>query len=110
MYILLCEGNLLYTGIAKNPEQRLRQHLGIIKGGAKFTRSHRVIRVMALWEDKSDEYARKLECFVKKLSRSDKQRLIETPDLLLTEFRTDIPAGLMVYVNPKELNEKYELK
>ena len=110
IYILKCEGDFLYTGIAVNPERRLRQHLGLIKGGAKFTKSHRVLSVMAIWEDKTGEYARKLECQLKKLTRSQKEQLINNPAMSFAEFDIDIPAEEFFHVNPDELNKKYELK
>jgi len=111
VYILKCENNSYYTGIAANPERRLRQHLGIIKGGAKYTRLNRVSAVMAIWEDKSGEYARKLEFHLKKkLSHSDKQRLIENPDTPFSEFGVDIPSEDFIYISPDELNKKYFMK
>lgn len=110
VYILKCEGDFLYTGIAANPERRLRQHLGIIKGGAKFTKSHKVLSVMAIWDDKTGEYARKLECQLKKLTRMQKEQLVNNPVMLLSDFDFDIPTDNFLYVNPDELNKKYELK
>lgn len=110
VYILKCEGNVLYTGIAVNPEKRLRQHLGLIKGGAKFTRTHKVQSVMAIWQDRSGEYARKLECQIKKLTRSGKEQLVNAPDTPFAELGIDIPSEEFLYVNPNELNRKYNLK
>jgi putative endonuclease len=48
LYILKCADNSLYTGIAANIEKRIRQHLGIIKGGAKYTKSHKPISLESL--------------------------------------------------------------
>ncbi len=110
VYILKCEGNFLYTGIAVNPERRLRQHLGLIKGGAKFTKIHKVLTVMAIWQDKSGEYARRLECQFKKLTHSQKEQLVKAPDTPFSKFGIDIPSEEFLYVNPDELNQKYNLK
>lgn len=110
IYILKCGNNFLYTGIASDPERRLRQHLGIISGGAKFTRIHKVSAVAAIWKDNSGKYARKLEyCIKKKLSHSQKQQLIENPYIDFSEFGIDIPNKEFVYVKPDYLNEKYQL-
>ncbi|MBQ3566369.1 MAG: GIY-YIG nuclease family protein [Oscillospiraceae bacterium] len=110
VYILKCGENFLYTGIAVNPEKRLRQHLGLIKGGAKFTKIHKVRCVAALWEDKSGEYARKLEYHLKKnLSHSQKQYLVENPHIPFSTLDFDVPDGEIVYVNPDYLNEKFDL-
>ncbi len=111
VYILECADNSLYIGIAADPEQRLRKHLGLVKGGAKYTKSHKVISVRAIWEDKSGEYARRLEYHLKKkLRREQKLLLIENPDMPFTELNIDIPHESFVYVNPKALNEKYGLE
>lgn len=111
VYILKCEGNSLYTGIASDPEKRLRKHLGLVKGGAKYTKSHKVISVAAIWEDKSGEYARSLEYHLKKkLKREQKLTLINNPEMSFSEFKIDIPRESFEYVNPKTLNEKYNLE
>ena len=111
IYILHCEENCLYTGIATDPEKRLRQHLGHIKGGAKFTASHKVKCVAALWEDKSGIYARSLEGLLKnRLTHADKLRLCREPHLGFSEFGIDIPDDSLEYISPAALNEKYDLK
>lgn len=38
VYLLLNSKNKTYVGYTNNPERRIRQHNGIIKGGAKKTR------------------------------------------------------------------------
>ncbi|MGN1085721.1 MAG: GIY-YIG nuclease family protein, partial [Porcipelethomonas sp.] len=49
VYILRCEDNSLYTGITADLEKRIRQHIGLLKGGAKYTRSHPVKYIEAVW-------------------------------------------------------------
>ena len=44
VYILLCLDNSLYTGIAKDPAKRFREHVAG-KGGA-YTRNHKPIRIV----------------------------------------------------------------
>ena len=101
----------MYIGIAADPEQRLRQHLGIIKGGAKYTVSHPVECVAAIWKDVSGEYARKAEYQLKhRLTHTDKLRLCADQSLTFSEFCIDIPDEAFEYMDPTPLNEKYALK
>lgn len=44
VYILLCRGGSLYTGIAKDPEKRFREHLN--GNGGAYTRSHKPLRIV----------------------------------------------------------------
>lgn len=111
VYILSCEEDCFYIGIAADPEKRLRQHLGLIKGGAKFTASHPVKCIKAIWKDTSGQYARKLEYQLKhRLTHSDKKRLCDEPKLPFSVFGTDIPDDAFEYTDPTALNEKYGLK
>lgn len=110
VYILKCEDNSYYTGIAADPKKRLRQHLGIIKGGAKYTKIHKVMYIAALWEDKSGKCARKLEYQLKKMLRhDDKEKLIKNPNISFSEFGINVPSESFVYVNPQELNRQLNL-
>ena len=82
LYVLKCKGDVLYTGIAKDIERRLAEHLqGGVKG-AKFTRSHPPLEVVALWQTADYRAAAKAECAVKKLSREGKEELIASPERL----------------------------
>ncbi|MBE6842379.1 MAG: GIY-YIG nuclease family protein [Ruminococcus sp.] len=96
IYILRCEDRSLYTGITTNLVRRIRQHTGKIKGGAKYTVSHKVIFIEAVWFTDDKQTARKLEYRIKKLSKASKERLISSP-LLIYEMISDISE------NPKEL-------
>lgn len=43
VYIVQCSNGGLYTGITKNLRRRIRQHNGITKGGAFYTKIHRPV-------------------------------------------------------------------
>jgi len=73
--MLLCEDGSLYTGITNNLENRLTAHQ---KGtGAKYTLSHKPIKIVYSqpFPDRSQASIR--EAQLKKLSRSQKQALFQ---------------------------------
>ena len=78
--MLRCADNSLYTGIAADIVKRIKQHLGVLAGGAKYTHSHRVIYIEAVWKFDSDKIARKLEYRLKRLSHIQKEILLQNPD------------------------------
>lgn len=77
LYILLCDGKILYTGIAQDPEARLIQHQSKKPPGAKFTRRFEQLEIVYQVEVGTRSEAQSLEYHVKKLSKSKKQALIQ---------------------------------
>lgn len=73
-YILLCADGTLYTGITTDAARRLAQHREGV--GAKYTRSHRGERFLALWQSDTRAAASRLEYRIKRLSRAQKEQLI----------------------------------
>lgn len=78
LYILLCDEKILYTGIAQDPEARLIQHQSKKPPGAKFTRRFEKLEIVYQVEVGSRSEAQSLEFQVKKLSRKQKLRLIQS--------------------------------
>ena len=73
-YILLIENNSLYCGYTDDVEKRFNAHL---KGkGAKYTRSHKPIKIVYQKEFETKSDAMKEERRIKKLSRFEKLKLI----------------------------------
>ena len=74
VYIIECCDNSLYTGITNNLENRIKTHN---EGkGAKYTRARRPV-TLRYYESASDKSsASKREIAIKKLSRSQKIKLI----------------------------------
>lgn len=73
-YILLTEQNTLYCGYTDNVEKRFQAHL---EGrGAKYTRSHKPIKIVYQKEFETKSDAMKEERRIKKLSRFEKLKLI----------------------------------
>ena len=69
----MCADFSFYCGITTNMERRLKQHNGVIKGGAKYTRSRSPCRYIhtEVCESRSD--ASKKEYKFKKLTRNKKK-------------------------------------
>ena len=82
VYMLRCEPDTLYTGSTPDIERRLRQHLALVPGGAKYTRSHPPKALAALWEVPDAHAAHSLEWHIKRLTRAQKDRLVVCPNAL----------------------------
>mgnify|MGYP000111877847 FL=1 len=76
IYILECGDKTLYCGITNNIENRLKQHNGEIKGGAKYTRSRQPLELVYQESAISRSEALKREIIIKKMTRKAKTALI----------------------------------
>ena len=76
IYILECGDKTLYCGITNNIENRLKQHNGEIKGGAKYTRSRQPLELVYQESAISRSEALKREIVIKKMTRKTKTTLI----------------------------------
>lgn len=74
VYVLLCEGDNYYTGIAKDVASRFQTHLA--GRGAKYTRSFKPIKIIYKEECLDRSTAQIREAEIKKLSHQEK-RLLE---------------------------------
>ena len=79
-YIIRCTDDSLYTGITTDVERRFMEHLNDEKKGAKYTRYHRPQKIEAYWETEDKSLASKLEFYIKKLTKRQKEILIKTND------------------------------
>ena len=75
-YILRCEDDTLYTGIAADLERRMKQHFSKDKRCARYTRWHTAKQLEAAWESEDRASASRLEYRIKQLTREQKERLI----------------------------------
>lgn len=82
VYILRCTGGSLYTGITPDVKRRMRQHMGLIKGGAKYTAAHRPQEIAAVWQVDSRHTAASLECTLKQLPAEKKRLLVAAPETI----------------------------
>lgn len=70
VYMVRCANNCLYTGYAKNVEQRIAAH-NAGKGG-RYTRAHRPVELVASWWFPTKRVAMQVEYAIKQLSRQQK--------------------------------------
>jgi len=75
VYILKCEDNTLYTGYTNNIEDRIQTHNS--GKGAKYTRGRLPVELQYYEEFDNKGQALKREHEIKRLSRTDKVKLIK---------------------------------
>lgn len=93
VYMLLCENNTYYTGYTDNIEKRYQSHLHGT-GGCKYTRSFKPIKLAQVWEIKEGKSrAMQLERLIKKLTRLEKDNLVNEPNLLLNKYNLSLDGN-----------------
>ncbi|MDQ7003789.1 MAG: GIY-YIG nuclease family protein [Ghiorsea sp.] len=74
LYMIRCKGNVLYTGITTDVARRLGEHQA--GKGAKFLRGKAPLELVSQQEVGSHSDALKLEINIKKLNKTEKEKLI----------------------------------
>ena len=82
VYMVRCADGSHYTGSTPEPARRMQAHLSQSSAAAKYTRSHRVVALDALWQTDGRVDALRLEALIKQLPKAKKLALIERPDSL----------------------------
>ena len=85
-YMLRCADNSIYTGITTDLERRLEEHNSKSQKCARYTLNHSAIKFEAAWKSKTRSAASKLEYNLKKLTKIQKEALIENRRDLLMIF------------------------
>lgn len=80
-YMLRCEDNSIYTGITTDVERRMNEHFRRDEKCAKYTLKHHAKKLECVWESENRVLASKLEYHIKKLSKVQKERIIENKSL-----------------------------
>lgn len=79
-YIIRCTDDSLYTGITTDVKRRFEEHLSQSEKSAKYTRTHKAIKIEALWQSKDRVSASRLEYQIKRLTKVQKEELIKNND------------------------------
>lgn len=96
VYILECENGAYYTGICTNPAKRYAAHRD--GRGAKYTRAFAPIAMrLLLAVAGARAEAQRLEHAIKRLTRSEKDRLIDTAHRqgILLEVCKEVAASIL---------------
>lgn len=92
IYVLRCKGNYLYTGITTDVARRFDEHRGETAKTAKYTRSHKPLQIERVWQTENRSLASKLEYAVKRLSKADKEQLLQSPERFSEIFGENLPC------------------
>jgi len=76
LYMLLCDAEIIYTGISVDVDRRLTEHKTGRPVGAKFTSRFKELKLVYKTTIGSRSEALKVEIMVKKLKRSKKMTII----------------------------------
>jgi putative endonuclease len=87
--MLRCEDNSIYTGIAADLKHRMEEHFSRNEKCAKYTLVHHAKKLEAAWQSEDRALASKLEYYIKKLSKKQKEELIIKNDFSPLEQKLD---------------------
>lgn len=93
IYILLCANGNYYTGYTTELLRRYQEHLnGSTK--CKYTRSFKPLNIAQCWQVSGcKKTALRIEKYIKRLKKKDKEQLILYPERLLQLFECRIYQG-----------------
>lgn len=80
-YMIRCKDNSIYTGITTDVERRWEEHCSQEEKCAKYTKTHSVSKIEAVWKSETRKLASKLEFRIKSLTKKEKEELINTGNL-----------------------------
>ena len=90
--MLRCADDSLYTGIATDVERRVSEHAGGTRG-AKYLKGRLPVTLVFRCEVGDRSIAQRLEYRIKRLAKTDKERLIRRPGLLGELVPSELPVA-----------------
>lgn len=81
IYMLRCKNETIYTGITTDIKRRLEEHFNKTEKCAKYTMNHDAKFLEALWSTEDRKLASKLEFYIKRLTKSQKEDLIKNNNI-----------------------------
>ena len=104
VYMVRCTDGSHYTGMAADIRRRMREHLERGEACAKYTRTHPVCALDALWRAETRTDALRLEALIKTLTKWQKLRLIENPEILEDLFGDRLHGSRFEPISPETLD------
>lgn len=102
-YMIRCKDTSIYTGITTDVIRRFYQHQGRKSGGAKYTKYRVPLLIERIWQCESRAEASRLEYRIKRLSKSDKEKLIKQPELLKDLLGNKLDIGIYRLLEVKDM-------
>lgn len=99
VYILRCKDNSLYTGITTNISRRLKEHSLKDEKCAKYTLRHEVVKLERLWQTDNRSLASKLEYYIKRLNKNQKEELIVNNDIFEILFSNKLECEKYINIS-----------
>lgn len=97
--MLRCKDNSIYTGMTKDLERRLKEHMTKDEKCAKYTLNHTVEKLEIAWESETRSQASKLEYYIKTLTKQQKESLISNPNNLSILLSNKLDSSLYTKLN-----------
>lgn len=98
VYMLRCEDNSIYTGITTNINRRMKEHFSRNEKCAKYTKTHFARKLECVWQTENRVLASKLEFRIKKLSKLQKEDLINNNNMKVL-FEDNIETDKYIRLN-----------
>ena len=99
--MLRCKDNSLYTGITTDISRRMKEHFLKENKCAKYTFYHDALKLEKLWKTENRSLASKLEFNIKKLNKSQKEKLINDDQLFNELFANCIDCDKYICISNK---------
>lgn len=102
VYVLRCGDGSLYAGITTDIARRLREHRSGGSVAARYTRTHGVEALVALWHAPNRSEASKLEWRLHHMRREEKLALVADPRRVESPFEPAASSELLAAWNSSE--------
>lgn len=91
--MIRCSDNSIYTGITTDIKRRFNEHQSKDEKCAKYTMSHDVKKIEAVWKTENKILASKLEYRIKELTKAKKEELIKDNNCFYLFFSNKLECG-----------------